>query len=236
MSGTLFLIPVALGDAAWPEYLPQRSRDIACQLTHFAVENAKSARAELKRLAHPVPLRELSIEEIPATPNGEQINSLLSPLLAGHDLGVMSEAGCPGVADPGALLVARAHELGIHVVPLTGPSSILLALMASGFNGQQFAFHGYLPARETERNQSIIALENDSRRSGQTQIFIETPYRNDAMFTALINTCQPESRLCLACNLTHADEYIAARRISAWRMRTAPTLHHKPTVFLLSAS
>lgn len=236
MSGTLYLIPVALGDTGWNEYLPKRTQDVACNLSHFAVENAKTARAELKRLEHPLPLRQLSINEIPTTPNADQINALLSPLLDGHDIGVMSEAGCPGVADPGALLVNRAHELGVRVIPLIGPSSILLALMASGLNGQQFAFHGYLPAREPERNKIITSLEDDSRRCGRTQIFIETPYRNDALFAALINTCQADSRLCVASNMTLSDEYIVTRRIAHWRTVTAPALHHKPTVFLLSAS
>lgn len=236
MAGTLYLIPVTLGDIAWTEFLPQRTHDIACALSHFAVENAKTARAELKRMAHPRPLRELVIEQLPEKPDSKQIEQLLAPLLAGHDLGLMSEAGCPGVADPGALLVKRAHQLGIRVVPLVGPSSILLALMASGLNGQQFAFQGYLPARDPERSARIGELEKESQHLGQTQIFIETPYRNEALFASLLKNCMPATRLCVASNLTLADEQIATRRIAEWRTATPPSLHHRPTVFLFLAN
>jgi 16S rRNA (cytidine1402-2'-O)-methyltransferase len=236
MSGTLYLIPVALGDVAWTEFLPQRTRDIACSLSHFAVENAKTARAELKRIGHPLPLRELAIEQLAEKLDPQKIDGMLAPLSKGHDLGLMSEAGCPGVADPGALLVKRAHELGIRVVPLVGPSSILLALMASGFNGQQFAFQGYLPARDPERSAKIAELEKESQRLNQTQIFIETPYRNEAMFESLLKTCKPATRLCIASNVTLVDEHISTRRIAEWRSATQPSLHHRPTVFLFSAS
>lgn len=235
MAGKLYLIPVSLGETAWSVFLPQHSRDITCGLRHFVVENAKTARAELKRLGHAQPLRELMIDQLPAKPDSKQIEQLLAPLLSGHDLGLMSEAGCPGVADPGALLARRAHELGIRVVPLVGPSSILLALMASGLGGQQFAFHGYLPARDPERSGRIGELEKESQRLDQTQIFIETPYRNEVMFEALLKACKPATRLCVASNLTLADEQIATRRIVEWRAATPPTLHHRPTVFLLSA-
>lgn len=235
MAGTLYLLPVALGETAWTEFLPQRTRDIAGTVTHFVVENAKTARAELKRLGHPQPIRELLIEQLPENPGTQQIDQLLAPLLNGHDLGVMSEAGCPGVADPGAVLVKRAHELGIRVVPLVGPSSILLALMASGLNGQRFAFHGYLPAREPERSTKLGELEKESQRAGQTQIFIETPYRNTAMFESLIEICKPATRLCIASNLTLIDEHVATKRIAEWRLAAPPELHHRPTVFLLSA-
>ncbi|MFY9329023.1 MAG: SAM-dependent methyltransferase [Georgfuchsia sp.] len=235
-AGTLYLIPVALGDTLWGEFLPQRTRDIACGLGHFVVENAKTARAELKRMAHPRPLRELAIEQLPEKPDSVQIKQLLAPLQAGHDLGLMSEAGCPGVADPGALLVQRAHELGIRVVPLIGPSSILLALMAAGLNGQQFAFHGYLPARDPERSAKICELEKESQRLKQTQIFIETPYRNDALLESLLKACRPNTSLCVASNLTLVDEQIMTRHIAEWRATTPPQLHHRPTVFLLNAS
>jgi len=235
MSGTLYLIPVALGDVPWSLFLPAPTRDIATKLQHFVVENAKTARAELKRLEHPTPLRELSIEQLPEKLNSAEINRLLSPLQAGHDLGVMSEAGCPGVADPGALLVRRAHELGIRVKPLVGPSSLLLSLMASGLDGQQFAFHGYLPAREPERSQKIGALEKDSRRLGQTQLFIETPYRNAAIFQALLATCQGETRLCIATDLTLPDETIVTRTVTQWRKAPAPSVEKRPTVFLMLA-
>lgn len=236
MSGTLYLIPTALGDTAWGKYLPLHTRDIACGLHHFVVENAKTARAELKRIGHPLPLRELLIEQLPEKPTAPEIERLLLPLKSGHDLGVMSEAGCPGVADPGALLVKRAHELDIRVAPLVGPSSILLALMASGLNGQQFAFLGYLPARDPERSAKIGELEKDSLRLNQTRIFIETPYRNQALYDALLKICKPMTRLCLASNVTLADETIVTKRIVEWRIATPPVLHHRPTVFLISAN
>ena len=164
MVGTLWLLPVALGEAAWDAYLPPATREAACRLSHFVVENAKTARAELKRLDHPTPLRELQIEQLPEKLTAADIEHLLAPLLAGHDLGLMSEAGCPAVADPGALLVRRAHEIGIPVRPLVGPSSLLLALMASGLDGQRFAFHGYLPAREPDRSRRIAELEAEVER------------------------------------------------------------------------
>ncbi|MCK9382405.1 MAG: SAM-dependent methyltransferase [Sulfuritalea sp.] len=235
MSGTLWLLPVALGDTPWQNYLPATTREAACRLTRFVAENAKTARAELKRIAHPLPLRELAIEQLPATPTPADIERLLAPLRAGHDIGLMSEAGCPAVADPGALLVRRAHELGLSVRPLVGPSSLLLALMASGLDGQRFAFHGYLPAREPERGSRIAELEKESARLQQTQIFIETPYRNRALFAALLLNCRPKTRLCLATDLTLASEQIATRRIADWKTATPPDLEKRPTVFLLLA-
>ena len=233
MSGTLFLIPVALGDAPWPEFLPAATRETACQLRHYVVENAKTARAELKRMQHPVPLQELSIETLPDRPAAADLDRLLTPAINGHHMGVMSEAGCPGIADPGALLVRRAHQLDILVRPLVGPSSLLLALMASGLEGQRFAFHGYLPAREPERSKKIVALEKESRSLRQTQLFIETPYRNDALFQALLKACAPDTQLCMATDLTLSSQLIATHRIAAWRKKTAPQLDRRPTVFLI---
>ncbi len=235
MSGTLWLLPVALGDTPWQSYAPAATREAACRLTRFVAENAKTARAELKRIGHPVPLRELAIEQLPATPTAADIERLIAPLRAGHDIGLVSEAGCPAVADPGALLVRRAHELGLIVRPLVGPSSILLALMASGLDGQRFAFHGYLPAREPERGSRIVELENESARAKQTQIFIETPYRNHALFAALLLSCRPKTRLCLATDLTLASEQIVTRRVADWKAASPPDLDKRPTVFLLLA-
>lgn len=231
--GTLFLIPVSLGDAPWQTYLPAASHNIACRLRHFVVENAKTARGELKRLSHPTPLRELSIEQLPEALKPADIERLLLPLHTGHDLGLMSEAGCPGVADPGAPLVRRAHEEGFAVRPLVGPSSLLLALMASGLEGQRFAFHGYLPAREPERGKKIIELEKDSKRLGQTQLFIETPYRNQALFEALLSHCRSETRLAIGTDLSLDTESIASHTIAKWRSGPAPALDRRPTVFLL---
>ena len=235
MSGTLWLLPVALGETPWENCLPAATREVACRLTRFVVENAKTARAELKRIGHPQPLRELGVEQLPATPTSADVERLLAPLLAGHDLGLMSEAGCPAVADPGALLVRRAHELGITVKPLVGPSSLLLALMASGLDGQRFAFHGYLPAREPERSRRIAELEGESARHRQTQIFIETPYRNHALFNALLSACRPQTRLCVATNLSLDSESIHTRRVADWKACAVPDLDKRPTVFLLLA-
>jgi 16S rRNA (cytidine1402-2'-O)-methyltransferase len=234
--GTLYLLPTQLGDTGWENVLPAESQAIACRLLQFVVENAKTARASLKWLGHPVPLRELAIEQLPEPLKTQDIERLLAPLLAGNDLGLMSEAGCPGVADPGALLVRRAHELGIPVRPLVGPSSLLLALMASGLDGQRFAFHGYLPQREPERSKRIVELEKESRQKRQTQLFIETPYRNDTMFGALLAACQPQTLLCVATDLTLASESIATHRIADWKCRPASAdFSRRPTVFLMLA-
>ena len=235
MPGALWLLPVALGDTPWENCLPAATREAACRLRHYVAENAKSARYELKRIGHPLPLRELAIEQMPDTLTPADIERLLEPLVAGHDLGLMSEAGCPAVADPGPLLVRRAHELGITVKPLVGPSSLLLALMGSGLEGQRFAFHGYLPARDPERGRCIVALEDESARNRQTQIFIETPYRNSALFNALLTGCRPKTRVCLATDLSLPGESIATRRVSEWKRGAMPDLDKRPTVFLLLA-
>lgn len=232
MHGTLHLIPSSLGEIPWPTYLPAETRNAACRLKRFIAENAKTARAELKRLGHPVSLRDIAIEQLPEKLSPADIERLLAPLSAGEDVGLMSEAGCPGVADPGALLVRRAHELAIPVRPLVGPSSLLLALMASGLEGQRFAFHGYLPAREPERSKRIAELEKESGRLGQTQIFIEAPYRNEALFKALLAACRPQTRLCVATDLTLPSEAVAMRPIGEWRRQPMPPLDRRPTVFL----
>lgn len=235
MPGTLWLLPVALGDTPWEIALPPATQRAACRLTHFIAENAKTARAELKRLGHSSPPRELLIEELPKKLSATDIERLLLPLVEGQDIGLMSEAGCPAIADPGALLVRRAHELDITVRPLVGPSSLLLALMGSGLDGQRFVFHGYLPAHEPERSARIAELERESACKRQTQMFIETPYRNNALFTALLATAQPQTRLCLATDLTLAEESIHTQRIREWQSLPAPRLDRRPTVFLLLA-
>jgi 16S rRNA (cytidine1402-2'-O)-methyltransferase len=233
MSGTLYLIPSALGETTWTSYLPPDTRDIACQLRMFVAENAKTARAELKRLGYPLPLREIAIEQLPERLGDDDIERLLSPLLAGHDVGLMSEAGCPAVADPGARLVRRAHVLGVTVRPLVGPSSLLLALMTSGLDGQRFAFHGYLPVREPERSRRITELEKESARQRQTQIFIEAPYRNGTMLAALLAACQPATRLCVAVDLTLPTQSVTSRKIGEWRRQAPPEIDRRPVVFLL---
>lgn len=237
-TGTLYLIPVALGETPWAAFLPAQAQAIAASLRHFVVETARAARAHLKQLDYPHPLRETDIRELPADPQAADpalLDALLAPALNGTDLGLMSDAGCPAVADPGARLVARAHARGIRVVPLVGPSSILLGLMGSGLNGQSFAFHGYLPVDEAGRDTALRALESESHQLGRTQIFIETPYRNERMFDALLKLLRPETRLCVACELNTASELLLTRSIRDWKKAPHPALAKRPALFLLLA-
>ena len=193
--GRLFLIPVPIGQTPVESVLPQPVRDCARQLKHFVAENAKSARAFLKSLPSDTPLQQIEIRELNEHTNSNLLPELLAPLLSGNDVGLISEAGCPAVADPGANLVALAHQEGVQVLPMIGPSSILLALIGSGLSGQNFAFHGYLPAKDDLRQKRIRELEKDSRQEKRTQIFIETPYRNQQMLNTLINTCAPATKI-----------------------------------------
>lgn len=233
--GTLYLIPVGLGGTDWPGFLPAQTQAIAARLTHFIVENARAARAHLKHIGYPQPLRDTDIQELPENASTAALDALLAPALQGDDIGLMSDAGCPAVADPGSRVVARAHERGIAVAPLVGPSSILLGLMGSGLNGQSFAFHGYLPVAEAERDARIRGLEEESRRLDRTQIFIETPYRNERMLDALLRLGHRETRLCIACDLTTPNEYIVTHPIDRWRRETRPALAKRPALFLLLA-
>lgn len=234
--GTLYLLPVPLGPVT-PEFvLPQEALNITRRLDRFIVENAKTARAVLKTIAHPIPLREIVMSELNEHTPENLVGSLLQDLRAGHDVGLMSEAGCPAVADPGSKLVELAHKEHIRVVPIVGPSSILLALMASGMNGQRFAFNGYLPSKEPERLQALQKLESDSRRNACVEIFIETPYRNQAMLDAALRL-RPETRLCVACDLTLASEWIHSASIAEWKKEMdIPALDRRPAVFLLQAA
>lgn len=233
---TLYLIPVPLADAAAPALLPQEHALIR-HLTDFVVEAEKTARAHLKQMGTALPIRELNLSTLNEhTPPG-QVGRLLQPLREGRDMGLLSEAGCPAVADPGAALVALAHREGHAVHPLVGPSSILLALMASGANGQRFAFHGYLPADREGRIGSLKDLQQRSRRLAETQIFIETPYRNDALLADALAHLDGDTLLCAACSLTAPDQEIHSRRISGWRaLERLPSLHKRPAVFVLMAA
>jgi len=235
MAGTLYLIPVPLGPTAPQESLPANVLAVIRPLTYFVVEQAKTARAFLKAAGTDTPLQALQLEELNEHTKTAELDRLLDPLRAGHDVGLLSEAGCPAVADPGANLVALAQKENIRVVPLIGPSSLLLALMASGLNGQRFAFLGYLPAKEGERAKALRDLESESRKCHQTQIFIETPYRNQAMFDAILQTCQPGTRLTVATDLTLPGESVLTRTIQAWKKQTPPEIERRPTVFLLLA-
>jgi 16S rRNA (cytidine1402-2'-O)-methyltransferase len=228
MSAALYLIPVPLGGPAAEALSPAAAQAVRA-LRDFAVENAKSARAFLSAMGMPCALRQLNIREI-----GDDAAALLAPLREGRSLGLLSEAGCPAVADPGGALVAAAHREGFRVVPLPGASAIVLALMASGLEGQRFAFCGYLPRDKRERAERIRALERRSRLERETQIFIETPYRNEALLDALLQTCDGATRLCVAADLTLATEEIASRTVAQWRRARMP-LGKRPAVFLLQA-
>lgn len=231
-TGTLYLIPAVLGEGAVEDVLPTGTLEVLRRLEHYVVEDAKTARAFLKRAGHPQPLQTLSLRLLNEHTRNAAVTDLLEPLLAGNDCGLLSEAGCPGVADPGAALVRAAHECGIRVRPLVGPSSILLAIMAAGLNGQRFTFHGYLPVNAGERARRISELERQSQRDDAAQVFIETPYRNIALLDALTQSCRPDTLLSIACDLTDPQEEIATRRIDEWRKRR-PSLDRRPAVFAL---
>ncbi len=242
-SGTLYLIPAAISDPKGSDQgalvaatLPSGTLKVITQLRMFAVENAKSARAFLKSAGTPFPMQSIAITEIGHAPDRALLHPLIEALKAGTDLGLLSESGCPAVADPGAQLVRMAHESGIRVVPMVGPSSLLLALMASGLDGQRFAFCGYLPVKPDERTGAIRELEIRSRRGAETQIAIETPYRNAALFTALLGALQPGTRLAVAIDLTLPTETVLMKPISEWRKAPAPALDRRQAVFLFLAS
>lgn len=220
MTGTLYLIPVPLGPVSPDACLPPDTLAVARRLAYFVVERAKTARAHLKAMGHPQPLQALRIDELNEHTPPTAIPALLAPLKAGHDLGLLSEAGCPAVADPGAALVLAAHRANIPVVPLIGPSSILLALMASGLGGQRFAFHGYLPAKEPTRSQTIRDLEKAARRDHATQLFIETPYRSAALLDALATTLAPDTLVSVGADLSLPGQLIQTRSAKQWRSQT----------------
>lgn len=234
-TGTLFLIPVPLGPTPPADSLPAPVLSAIRPLKHFVVEQAKTARAFLKAAGTDAPLQELLLEELNEHTRPDAVGRLLAPLRAGHDVGLLSEAGCPAVADPGANLVAQAQQENICVVPLIGPSSLLLALMASGLNGQRFAFQGYLPAKEADRTKTLRDLESESRKRQQTQIFIETPYRNRQMFESVLQSCNPTTRLTVATDLTQPNEFVLTRSVRDWKKQTPPDIERRPTVFLLLA-
>lgn len=233
MHPTLYAIPTPLGGSP-ADSLPESALGIVRSLQDFVAENAKSARAFLAAVGMPCALRELRIEALDQTTRSDSVRALLSPLREGRALGLLSDAGCPAIADPGALLVAAAHREGFRVAPLIGPSSLVLALMASGLEGQRFAFCGYLPREREAREQRIRQLEQRSKAEAATQIFIETPYRNDAMVTSLLRVCAPDTRLCIASDLTLPQESVATRSITAWRT-VAPAPGRRPSVFMLLA-
>ncbi len=235
VTGTLYLVPNLLGTVAPEAVLPARTIAAARALAHWVVETPKPARAFLKSLAPARPIAELAIAAIGEHPDAGRLLQLLAPALAGFDTGLLSDAGCPGVADPGALLVAAAHAEGVRVVPLVGPSSLLLALMASGMNGQRFAFHGYLPAQTDARAAAVRALEARSRGDRAAQLFIETPYRNVAMLGTLLATLAPATRLCVAVDLTLPTESVATRPVRDWRGRDVAGYARRPAIYIVEA-
>jgi 16S rRNA (cytidine1402-2'-O)-methyltransferase len=250
MTGTLFLIPSTLGSVdntftdPLAHIIPSDVQALTARLDYFIAENAKTTRAHLKLIAlkHPLakPLQEIRISELSINTDASLLPALLAPLQTGQDAGLISEAGVPAVADPGANLVRLAHEVGIPVRPLVGPSSLLLAVMASGLNGQSFAFNGYLPTDAEQRIRRIRVLEERSRQEKHTQLFIETPYRNGALLEAIITTCHANTLVCIATDLSLPSETIKTQTAGKWRAELAsgksPDLHRKPTVFLLLAS
>jgi len=231
-SGKLFLIPAPLGDGAVEAVIPQGTLDVLRGLRFFVVEELRTARRYLKKAGIETPIEQLSFFELNEHTPETDIETFLKPVLEGNDMGLLSEAGVPAVADPGANLVTLAHSRHVEVVPLVGPSSLLLALMAAGLNGQSFAFAGYLPAKANERQQRIRQLEKRSVAERQTQLFIETPYRNHALLNDLLATCTPRTRLCIAANITMPDAYIRTQTIAEWK-NTAVAIHKKPCIFLM---
>lgn len=233
-SGELHLIPVTLGGDDATAVIPPATLAAITALDYFIVENEKSARRFLKNLRHPLPLQQLELRLFNERCDAKQAIELLQPLLAGRSAGLLSEAGCPAIADPGALLVEVAHRHGLRVVPHVGPSALTLALMASGFNGQRFAFHGYLPVNKDECRARLLALERESQQHAITQIFIETPYRNDTLLQTLIAVCRGATRLCIASDLTLPTESVRSATVAEWKH--APIrIGKRPSVFLLYA-
>ncbi len=229
-TGILYLLPVSLGECDLTYVLPKHNFDIINSLTYFIAENAKDCRAFLKQCIYPeISRAELSL--INQHTKKEELLEYLQPLLQGKNVGLMSDAGCPGIADPGADVIKLAHQKGIKVVPLVGPSSIVLSIMASGFNGQNFAFVGYLPIEKIERAKRIRELEQLCVKQKQAQFFIETPYRNISVFEDVLKTLQPTTQLLVATHITLSDECIEVKPISAWKKLTFPDFSKKPTVF-----
>lgn len=235
MTGRLFLLPAWLAEDTDPaSAIPAPVLERIRSLDVFVVENAKSARMFLAACGHRRPLREIVMAELNEHTPASHVATLLEAALAGQDVGVLSEAGVPAVADPGAALVAEAHRRGVTVVPCVGPSSILLALMASGLEGQRFRFTGYLPAEASARKEALGALERRSARDKETQVFIETPYRNEAMLGELLATCRPTTRLAVAVSLTAPEEWVRMDTIEGWRARRSP-IGKRPAIFVLLA-
>ncbi len=234
IKGKLYLIPTTLGENEPLEVLPIAIKRAIENIDFYIVENEKTARRAISKISSKKSQPSLHIEILNKYTEEQAIPDYLNPCLEGYDIGILSEAGCPGIADPGADVVKIAHEKGIQVVPLVGPSSIFLALMASGMNGQNFAFKGYLPIDSAERKKAIKKMEKTSLDQNQSQICIETPYRNDKLLAEMMKTLSNTTSLCIACDITLATEYIATKTISDWK-KTSLNLHKRPAIFIIQA-
>ena len=234
MKGKLYLIPSPLGDYDPAEVIPAPTLDLLQHISCFVVEEVRTARRYLSRAGLKGHIQELEFHELNEHTTAEEVEKFAALFDDGRDVGLISEAGLPAVADPGAALVALCHRRGIEVVPQVGPSSLMLALMASGLNGQSFTFCGYLPAKTEERRNAIKSIEKVSQSKRQTQIFIETPYRNDAMFSDLLQSCRPSTKICIAANITMPDEYIRTKTVAEWKKEN-PIIGKRPCVFLILA-
>lgn len=232
-SGTLYLIPVTLGETEINQVLPSYNHDIIVNVKHLIVENIRSARRFLKKVDKSIDIDELTFYELNRHTDRKIIGEYLEPLKNGKDMGIISEAGCPAIADPGADVVAIAQSRGYKVVPLVGPSSIIMSVMGSGFNGQSFAFNGYLPVEVPQRIKALKKLENKVWNEDQTQLFIETPYRNGKMFETIVNNLKPQTKLCVAAGITCPEEYIKTRTVEQWKKNPLPDLGKIPAIFLL---
>jgi 16S rRNA (cytidine1402-2'-O)-methyltransferase len=233
--GKLFLIPTTLGDNEPLEVLPISIKGSIEKIDHYIAENEKSARHFIKKICPRKSQPGLQIQTLNKFTEPGSLQSFLKPCLEGNPIGILSEAGCPAIADPGAEIVRMAHEAGIQVVPLVGPSSVTLALMASGMNGQSFAFNGYLPIESVARRKAIRHFEKISKDYGQAQIFIETPYRNDPLLSDFLKTLAAATYLCVAADLTLPTEFIASKSVAAWKEVPSPVLHKRPAIFILQA-
>lgn len=232
MKTALYLIPVLLGDTSVERVLPSFNKEVILGIRHFIVEDVRSARRFLKTVDKDINIDELQFYPLNKHTSPQDISGYLKPLEEGNPMGVISEAGCPAVADPGADVVAIAQRKNLPVVPLIGPSSIILSVMASGFNGQSFAFNGYLPIEPVERAKKLKILEQRAATEYQTQIFIETPYRNNKMVEEILKSCRPQTRLCIAANITCENEYIKTKTLKEWKGQV-PDLNKTPCIFLL---
>ena len=233
--GVLYLIPTPLGDNSPLEVLPLSIKKIIEEHVHFIIENEKSARQFIKKITPHKNQSKIILYPLNKFTSQEEMDTFLEPCMSGISMGLFSDAGCPGIADPGAVIVSKAHRLGIQVKPLIGPSSLILAMMASGMNGQSFAFNGYLPIEQRQRSQSISRFEKKAFREDQAQLFIETPYRSESLFKDFLKILDPNTRLCVACNISLNSEYILTLSVKKWK-KIKPDINKKPCVFIIEGS